>query len=267
MKDFDAYERDLWDGRAPAYERGFAQLTRYTVDPLLDAAGVGAGSRVLDVGTGPGFVAAGAVSRGAEVSAIDAEPGMVETARRNVPGLDARVAVLPGVPFADGTFDGVVGNFVINHVGEPEVALEELRRVLRPGGRLAVTCWRMPGSGALGIVREAMDEAGVAWPDDVPVSPFMEYGEPAAFGRLVAAAGFEDAGVEEVTWEHAADPEEWWESGALARVGSNGVILARQGPEVVAEVKARYDEIIGRYAAGDGTVRLPAFALLASGTR
>ncbi|MFD0856072.1 class I SAM-dependent methyltransferase, partial [Actinomadura adrarensis] len=111
---------------------------------------------MLDVGTGPGVVAAEAVRRGADVSAVDAEAGMAETAARNVPGLrEVRVAVLPELPFGDDSFDAVVGNFVINHVGEPGLALSELRRVLRPGGRLALTCWEMPGSGALGIVRDA----------------------------------------------------------------------------------------------------------------
>lgn len=267
MVDFDAYERDLWAGRAPAYERGFARLTSYTVERLLDAAGVGAGTRVLDVGTGPGVVAAGAVRRRAEVSAIDADPGMAETAERNVPGVDVRIAVLPETPFGDETFDGVVGNFVINHVGEPGAALKELQRVLRPGGRLALTCWRMPGTGALAVVRDAMEVVGVPWPEDIPVTPFMEYGEPEAFRELVAGAGFEDAVVDEVSWEHVVDPEEWWEAGAMAKVGSNGVILSRQSPEVVAAVKTAYDEIIGRYAVGDGTVSLPAHALLASGTR
>ena len=62
--DFDAYARELWAGRAAAYERGFARLTAHTAGALLDAAGVRAGTRLLDVGTGPGVVARAAVSRG-----------------------------------------------------------------------------------------------------------------------------------------------------------------------------------------------------------
>ncbi|QKG23566.1 methyltransferase type 11 [Actinomadura verrucosospora] len=271
VADFDLYERELWAGRAPAYERGFARMTRYMVGPLLDAASVAAGTRVLEVGTGPGFVAAEAVRRGAEVSALDADPDMAETARRNVPGLDVRVAVLPEVPFPDGTFDAVVGNFVINHVGAPDAALAELRRVLRPEGRLALSCWVMPGVGALAVVRDALDAAGVPWPDDIPPSPFLEYGEAMAFRRLVAEAGFADVAVEEVTWEHVVDPEEWWETGALARVGSNGVAVSRQDPATVARIKVEYDRLIADYAvpdgedgASDGHVALPAHALLAS---
>ncbi|MGH3241371.1 MAG: class I SAM-dependent methyltransferase, partial [Spirillospora sp.] len=226
--DFDHYERELWSGRAPAYERGFARLTRHFAGPLLDAAGVTAGTRFLDVGTGPGFVSREATRRGAEVSAMDAAPDMAETARRNVPGLDVHVAVLPEVPFGDATFDAVAGNFVINHVGAPDVVIAELRRVLRPGGRLALSCWEMPGVGALRVVWEAIDEAGVPVPDDIPDSPFMEYGETEAFRELVAAAGFGQVTVERISWEHAVDPEEWWETVALSRVGTTGVIVGRQ---------------------------------------
>jgi SAM-dependent methyltransferase len=117
--DFDSYERGLWAGRADAYEGGFARLTVRAAGPLLDAAGVGADTEVLDVGTGPGVVAAIAIERGAKVTAVDAEPSMAEAAARNVPGLDVRLAVLPDLPLPDADFDAVTGNFVINHAGYP----------------------------------------------------------------------------------------------------------------------------------------------------
>ncbi|REE97481.1 class I SAM-dependent methyltransferase [Thermomonospora umbrina] len=264
---FDVYERELWDGRAAAYADGFANLTAYTVGPLLDAAGAVAGTRVLDVGTGPGVVAAEAVLRGAEVCAVDAEPGMAETAAANVPKADVRVAVLPELPYEDASFDAVVGNFVINHVGEPVASVRELLRVLRPGGRLALTCWVMPGSGILALVKEAMDEVGVEWPDDVPQTPFVEYGNPEGFAGLLEEAGVVHGDVREVSWEHVIDPETWWVTGPMARVGSNGVILTRQTPEVIAEVKRVYDRRIAEYARPDGTATVPAHALLASGAR
>ena len=266
--EFDLYERELWDGRAPAYEQGFAQLTRSLVWPLLDAAGVTAGTRFLDVGTGPGFVSREAVRRGAEVSAMDAAPDMAATARRNVPGLDVHVAVLPEVPFGDATFDAVAGNFGLNHVGAPDVALAALHRVLRPGGRLALSCWLMPGVGALGMVREAIEAAGVPVPDDIPEAPFVTHGESAAqFRRLVAAAGFAETAVEEIVWEHAVDPEDWWEKVALSRVGTAGVIVGRQDARTIARIKAEYDRIIASYPAVDGQVTLPAHALLAGAVR
>lgn len=263
--DFDTYERDLWAGRAAAYERAFAKLTAHTADALLDAVRAGEGTVLLDVGTGPGVVAGRAARRGARVRAVDAEAEMVETAARNVPGLDVRVAMLPDLPFEDASFEAVVGNFVINHIGEPAAALRDLRRLLGLGGRLALTCWVMPGSGALGIVRDAIERAEVPWPDDIPQSPFMEYGQRDAFGELLAGAGFADVAVEELDWEHTVDPEQWWTDGALAKVGTNGVIVSRQDPATVARIKQEFDRLVEPYATGDGRVALPAHALLARG--
>lgn len=270
MRDFDAYERELWAGRAEAYERGFARLTACAIGPLLDAAGVGPGDRVLDLGTGPGLVSAEAVRRGAAVSAVDADPLMAATAARNVPEADVRVAVLPGLPYEDESFDAVVGNFVINHVGDPPAAMAELRRVLRPGGRSALTCWAMPdsgmpGIGMLGIVREAMERVGVAWPGDVPPSPFVTtYGRRETFAALLGRE-FTDAAVEPLNWTFDFEPGEWWESCALAGVGSTGLVLLRQDADTIAEVRRAYDQILTPFTDDDGHAEVPAHALLGHG--
>jgi len=265
--DFDEYERELWAGRATAYERGFARLTAHTAGALLDAAGVGAGTRLLDVGTGPGVVAGAAVARGAQVTAVDAEPSMAEAAARNVPGLDVRVAVLPDLPLNDREFDAVTGNFVINAVGDPAAALAELRRLLRAGGRLALTCWTDPRPPALAIAAEAIEAAGVPWPEDVPVPPFGVYSSPGAFEALLAGTGFAEVAARLVSWEHRVDPGEWWQEVFLSGVGSSGVVIRRQDAATVARIKDEFDRLVARYAVDGGQVALPAVAVLASGTR
>jgi SAM-dependent methyltransferase len=265
--DFDAYERELWAGRAAAYERGFARLTAHTAGALLDAAGVEAGTRLLDVGTGPGVVARAAAARGAHVTAVDADPGMAAAAARNVPGLDVRVAVLPELPLNDEEFEAVTGNFVINATGDPEAVLTELRRVLRADGRLALTCWRYPPSPAVGLAADAIEAAGVPWPQDVPHPPFREFSSPGAFMALLTGTGFGGAMAREVSWEHVVDPERWWEEVYLARVGSNGVVIGRQEPVTVARIKAEFDRLVAPYAVDGGQVALPAVAVLASGSR
>jgi ubiquinone/menaquinone biosynthesis C-methylase UbiE len=209
--DFDSYARRLWAGRADAYEHGFARLTVHAVGALLDAAGVGTGTRVLDVGTGPGVVAGAAVARGARVTAVDAEPSMAEAAARNVPGLDVRVAVLPDLPLPAAGFDAVTGNFVIHATGDPAAVLAELWRVLRAGGRLALTCWSEPPPLVLGIAREALEAAGVSWPPDIPVPPFRFYSSPGTFAALLAEAGFTETAAQVLTWEFRVDPQQWWQ--------------------------------------------------------
>ncbi len=72
------------------------------------------------------------------VVGIDAAAAMAGLARRLHPSLEFRQAEAEALPFEDGSFDAVVGNFVIFHVGRPERAVEEFVRVLAPGGRLAI---------------------------------------------------------------------------------------------------------------------------------
>jgi SAM-dependent methyltransferase len=265
--DFNAYARQLWAGQAAAYEQAFARLTGHTAGALLDAAGVGTGTRLLDIGTGPGVVARAAVARGAEVTAIDAEPSMAEAAARNVPGLDVRVAALPDLPLNDAEFDAVTGNFVLNVVGDPVAALTELRRVLRPGGRLALTSWTYPPAPATGLAAQAIEAAGVPWPDDVPVPPFREFNSPGAFTALLTGTGFAEAEVQELSWAHRVDPETWWRKVYLAGVSSVGAVIGRQDSATVARIKHEFDRLAARYATGDGQVALPAVALLASASR
>jgi len=96
-------------------------------------------SRVLEVGCGWGELAEWiARDTGAEVVAVDLSPRMVELARER--GIDARVADVQQLPFADGEFDLVVAAWMLYHVPELDRGIRELARVLRPGGRLvAVT--------------------------------------------------------------------------------------------------------------------------------
>ena len=70
------------------YDDFFGQITSRLIDPLLDGAAVSAGDRVLDVATGPGYVAAGAAQRGAEVIGIDIAGSMVDLARSRNPGIE-----------------------------------------------------------------------------------------------------------------------------------------------------------------------------------
>jgi SAM-dependent methyltransferase len=128
---FDESERRIRAGQAAAYAGTFAKLCAYPVSESLDSAEVGPGVRMLDVGTGPGTVAIAASARGATVTAVDAEPSMVVLARQAGAAAEIHVAAVSELPFSEGKFDAVVGNFVLNHVGRPRAALAELRRVVR----------------------------------------------------------------------------------------------------------------------------------------
>ena len=141
---FKTFEAAGWEQHADGYEDFFAPISTRLVDPLLDDASVGSGTRVLDVASGPGFVAARAAERGALVVGVDIAEAMVALARRLHPQLDFRRGDAEALPFADESFDAVVANLLMLHLGRPERACTDFVRVLVPGGRLALTVWDSP---------------------------------------------------------------------------------------------------------------------------
>ncbi|MEA2557959.1 MAG: hypothetical protein QOG88_1497 [Actinomycetota bacterium] len=135
MQDWRSY-----DGVATTYERVHAARLADVAKDLFASSGVTAGDRVLDVGTGTGAALEAAVAAGAWATGIDASFQMVAEGRRVRPvRLSAAEAV--NLPFDDGTFDVVTANFVVAHFTKAETALHDMLRVLKHGGRIAVSSW------------------------------------------------------------------------------------------------------------------------------
>jgi SAM-dependent methyltransferase len=113
----------------------------YARPAILDLAGDVAGRRVLDAGCGSGVLFAALRARGAIVTGFDKSAGMLEQARRRLgDDADLRVADLGNpLPFPDGTFDDVIASLVLHYLEDWGPALAELRRVLKPGGRVIVS--------------------------------------------------------------------------------------------------------------------------------
>jgi SAM-dependent methyltransferase len=112
----------------------------YERPATLTLAGDVAGRRILDAGCGSGPLFAALRDRGAIVTGFDASPGMIAQARRRLgDDADLRVAELGGpLPFPDAAFDDVIASLVLHYLEDWGPALAELRRVLKPGGRLIV---------------------------------------------------------------------------------------------------------------------------------
>lgn len=126
----------------------FSPLAAFTTPPaarLVDFAGVRAGQEVLDVACGTGVVAVTAARLGARVRGLDLSPVLIEDARRNAEILGAPIAFVEGdveaLPYADGSFDVVLSQFGHMFAPRPDVAVREMLRVLKPGGRIAFSTW------------------------------------------------------------------------------------------------------------------------------
>ena len=133
-----------YDGIAEAYSaENEANLVNayYERPAMLALAGDVAGRRILDAGCGAGPLFAALRDRGAIVSGFDRSAGMIELARRRL-GDDADLQVADlgrPLPFPDGAFDDVTASLVLHYLEDWGPTLAELRRVLKPGGRLIVS--------------------------------------------------------------------------------------------------------------------------------
>jgi SAM-dependent methyltransferase len=251
---FSAFEAAAWSERAESYGRLTGRITARVADTLLDAAGVGSGTRVLDVGCGPGVVLAAALARGARPSGIDISPGMVAEARRRHPGLEIATADVTDLPFPDGAFGAAVGNFVLNHLPEPERAVAEVHRVLASGGGVALSLWDHPERARwLGLVSDALREEGIAPPPSVADSPpSYRFADPGEMRSLLRGAGLTRVRLETVRMVVAvADADELWDGVLGGSVRTSATLLAQ--PQAVQDrLRAAVARRAEKYRGPDG---------------
>jgi SAM-dependent methyltransferase len=126
----------------------FAPLQVFTTEPaarLVRYAGIRSGQRVLDLACGTGVVAVTAARRGATVTGLDLTPELLDVARDNAQlaavEIDWREGDVESLPFDSDSYDVVVSQFGHMFAPRPDVAVNEMLRVLRPGGTLAFSTW------------------------------------------------------------------------------------------------------------------------------
>jgi SAM-dependent methyltransferase len=265
---FNAFEAQGWEKVGADYDAFIGRVTRRATVPLLDAAQVKPGGRVLDLATGPGHVAAEAAGRGAAVTGVDIATAMVELARRNYPQLVFEQGDAEALPFATASFDSVVANFAILHVGRPEQAVAEMARVLTRGGYAALTTWDLPQRCRLvGVLVEAMAEAGAATPPELPPGPsFFRFADNEAAKKLLTDAGFSSVQVSTVAFDQPiADPEELWQ-GLIKGTVRNGAMLLAQPTGTLERIRAAFDRNLAPYRHGEH-LQVPVTVKLVSGRR
>jgi SAM-dependent methyltransferase len=265
---FNAFEAAGWEARAGGYHAFFGPITTRVIDPLLDAAEVGSGTRVLDAASGPGYVAAAGAARGASVVGLDVAHEMVALARELQPELEFVQGDVERLPFDDGSFEAAVANFLVLHLGRPEQAATELARVLASGGRLALSAWDLPEYARLfGVFLDAIAEAGAAPPPDVPTGPsFFRFSEDVEFARLLAGVGLTDVLVRTLSFTHRlSSARELWD-GFLDGTVRTRVLVLHQSDEMQARIRDAFDRIVAEYAT-DGGLEMPVSVKIASGRK
>jgi SAM-dependent methyltransferase len=264
---FRAFEQAGWQNVANRYHDAFANLTTQTIGPLLDAVGVGNGMRLLDVATGPGYVAAAAAQRGAHAVGVDFAAVMVAEAGRRYPGVEFQEGDAEALHFPDSSFDAVVMNFGLLHLGRPERALAEAQRVLRANGRIGFTVWAKPEEAVgFGIVLRAIQTYGNM---NVPLPsgpPFFRFSDSQECSRVLLEAGFVTPQVVSVpqVWRLPA-PDALFEIMLGSTVRTAGLLRA-QSTEALSAIRTAIQEATVAYRKGDA-IELPMPAILASAVK
>lgn len=256
-----------WENSADAYARSFARLCSGTVDEILSRLGPGRSDRVLlDIGTGPGTIAAAANAVGYTTIGLDSDSSMVALASRRYPGIAFGRAAIQQLPCRDRILDAVTANFVVNHTPDPRGVVKELFRVVRSGGCLVATIWSAEVVPLNQLWNEVMRQAAVSPPPGTRLPPELDFERTTeGFGRILAEAGFDQVDCQETRWTFEISPEDLWIA-VEAGIAGIGQTYRFQEPDGRKRMRAAYDEITSAQSRC-GTLALPSVALVASADR
>lgn len=262
---------DSWGEHADFVdERGAGEAAR-----LLGLADLQSGDRVLELACGAGgmgLAAAKAVGPEGEAVLSDVAVEMTEIAARRasaagVGNVSTAVLDIEEIEEPDAAFDAVVCRHGLMFAVEPDRATAEIARVLRPGGRVALSVWGPRAENPwLGLVLDAVSaEVGAPMPPPGVPGPFA-LEDSAELERSLAGAGLSEVQVSRLEVPlRVASAEEWWER-TLALAGPLARVLGSMPPEGADAIRSRAEEAAQAYASADG-LDFPGIALVGSARR
>lgn len=239
-----------------AYARFMGRYAEPLADVFAFFVGVGAGDKVLDVGSGPGALTAHLLSIGAEVAAIDPSPPFVDAIRVRFPDVDVRHGTAEELPYHTAAFDAALAQLVVHFMIDPVVGIRQMARVTRGGGVIGACVWDGP-TGALAPFWDAVHVIDPDADDEALLSGARK-------GHLTEL--FETAGLRDVREGSIAVDvvhptfQEWWEPYTYG-VGPAGDYVQRLDDEGRARL-----ESVARERLGSGPFTVTATAWAARGT-
>jgi SAM-dependent methyltransferase len=221
-----------------------------TYEEAIRRVGIGAGTRVLEVGCGSGVFLRAAADRGAVVAGLDASESLIELARVRVLEADLRVGGLDALPYGDDTFDVVAGFNAFFFADDMVAALREAGRVARHGAPVVIQVWGAHGRCDLDAIKPVVRPLFPGYDPSAPPPP--DLAGPGVLEGIATAAGLTPTEVYGVSWAYVYEDDEELLRGML----SAGGVGDAAGPNGELALRAALLDVLEPFRGVDGSYRL-----------
>ena len=275
-EEYRAASREGWAAAAGAWG-AYRPILQAAGEPvsqwMVDAIDPQPGHRVLELAAGPGdtgFLAAELIEPGGTLISSDVVDEMVDQARSRaaelgITNVEFRTIDAEWIDLPTASLDGVLVRWGYMLLADPATALRETRRVLRPGGRLALAAWADPAENPWASApRVELAAMGAVTPPPPDAPDMFAFRDPERIVGLLDETGFEDVVVEQVAivWRYAS-LDDWWDttldiSPTVAR--AVGALTPAQRDDLRDAIDAR----LAPHVEDDGSVALPGLTHVAA---
>ena len=269
---------ERWERAAAGWgrHRGVMQRAAQPVSTwMIDAIGPQPGHRVLELAAGPGdtgLLAAELIAPGGGLISSDSSAAMVQQARARAQELgitNVEFATIDAewIDLPTASLDGVLCRWGYMLLADPATALGETRRVLRPGGRVALAAWADPADNPwISVARQELAEIASLPPPDPDEPGMFAFSEPERIEALLDDAGFTEVQIEQVDIVFAYhDLDAWWDTQLEFSATLSDLVGALTPPQRD-DLRDAIDARLAVYVAEDGSVALPGRTHVAAAT-
>lgn len=251
LDEFSEFEHKGWQRVAEKYESAWGNLTRPFIPYLLKSVEVQAGTRLLDVACGPGYVAEAARVIGAEPTGVDFSGEMIRIARKRNQDISFHECDAQSLDFENDFFDAVLMNFGVLHLSRPTAAFAEAFRVLRTGGRFGFTVWAGPEQSPGAKIVEDSIESHADMSVELPEGPeYFEFSDPEKCRDTLSRLGFDPVSFvfQTITVDWQIPSASFLFKAELDAGVRTAALLAAQSPEKLEAIQAELDQKVSAYA-------------------